>query len=302
MPLEFHDMSTEQSGGKLKLAIVGHEKNGKSWLAATGRKNVLFHGFDQRSEALSGKKGVYELSYIDPQWPKQPESAQNFLTTLGKLEESLDLSKLGFKVPEGTLVRTNVIDSVQTFAQSFQKYALYNSKDIRRELTIGSMKVFLPGGWDAWNAEMVPVENAILRLLALPTDTIIVLHETAEETADSTSEKPRFTGRVGVFPVRYQRLIKYFNEVWRVKLTQVTVNNRSAYIPRVYPLPNYEFDCATAMDLDAQEEPNIEAMIAKSERRQLEAGKPSNTAIAGRSHPELQSSDGQKKQLPQLKI
>jgi AAA domain len=301
MPLEFHDMSNEQTGGKLKLAIVGHEKNGKSWLASTGRKNVLFHGFDQRSEALSGKQGVYEISYIDPQWPKQPESAQNFLTTLGKLEESLDLAKLGFKVPEGTLVRTNVIDSIQTFGKAFQNYALYNSKDIRRELTIGSMKVFLPGGWDAWNAEMVPVENAILRLLALPTDTIIVLHETAEETADSTSEKPRFTGRVGVFPVRYQRLIKYFNEVWRVKLTQTTVNNKSLYVPRVYPLPNYEFDCATAMHLDAVEEPNIQAMIAKSEQRQLASGRPSNTAIAGRAHPELQG-DSLKNQPKQLKL
>jgi len=302
MPLEFHDMSQEQQGGKLKLAIVGHEKNGKSWLAATGRKNVLFHGFDQRSEALSGKKGVYELTYVDPQWPKQPESAQNFLTTLGKLEDSLDLSKLGFKVPEGTLVRTNVIDSVQTFAQAFQRYALYNSKDIRRELTIGSMKVFLPGGWDAWNAEMVPVENAILRLLALPTDTIIVLHETAEETADSTSEKPRFSGRVGVFPVRYQRLIKYFNEVWRVKLTQSVVNNKSAYLPRVYPLPNYEFDCATAMDLDATEEPNIEAMISKSEHRRLAAGLPGNISIAGRGLPQidLQSESSKNKLLVKI--
>jgi hypothetical protein len=302
MPLEFHDMSNEQTGGKLKLAIVGHEKNGKSWLAATGRKNVLFHGFDQRSEALSGKQGVFEISYIDPQWPKQPESAQNFLTTLGKLEESLDLSKLGFKVPEGTLVRTNVVDSVQTFGKAFQNYALYNSKDIRRELTIGSMKVFLPGGWDAWNAEMVPVENAILRLLALPTDTIIVLHETAEETADSTSEKPRFTGRVGVFPVRYQRLIKYFNEVWRVKLTQTTVNNKSLYVPRVYPLPNYEFDCATAMHLDAVEEPNIEAMIAKSERRQLEMGRPANSTIAGRSLPNELQSESSKNKQPMLKL
>lgn len=280
MPIEFHDMAQEPPVSKLKLAIVGHEKNGKSWLAATGRKNVLFHGFDQRAEALSGKAGVFELSYIDPQWPKQPDAAQNFLTNLSRLEESLDLSDLGFKVPKGTLVRTNVIDSVQTFGKAFQNYALYNSKDLRRELTIGSMKVFLPGGWDAWNAEMVPVENAILRLLALPTDTIIILHETAEETADSTSEKPRFSGRVGVFPVRYGRLIKYFNEVWRVKLTQSVVNNKSAYTPKVYPLPTYEFDCATAMLLDQVEDPNIEAMIRKHENKLLALPGPKNNQAA----------------------
>lgn len=282
MPLEYHIMSEEPPTGKQKIAIVGHEKNGKSWLAATGRKNVLFHGFDQRAEALSGKPGVYEISYIDPQWPKQPESAQNFLTNVGKLEESLELSNLGFNVPKGTLVRTNVIDSIQTFGKAFQNYALFNSKDLRREINIGPQKVFLPGGWDAWNAEMIPVENAILRLLALPTDTIIVLHETMEETADSTSEKPKFTGRVGVFPVRYQRLIKYFNELWRVKLTQTVVNNKSLFVPKVYPLPNYEFDSATAMNLDQIEDANIEAMIAKHEQRK--------NGLLG---------SGQKNQLPQ---
>jgi inosine/xanthosine triphosphate pyrophosphatase family protein len=261
-------MSEEPPVAKLKLALIGKEKNGKSWLAASGRRPVLVHDFDNRAEALQGKPGVYVISYVEPQWPKQPEAAQKFLDILGKLEESLDLADLGFKVPKGTFVRTNVVDSIQTFGKAFQGYALYGQKDIRREITFGGMKVFLPGGWDAWNAEMVPVENSVLRLLALPTDTTIILHETAEETPDSTSEKPKFTGRVGVFPVRYQRLIKYMNEVWRVKLTQaIDKNNKSAYLPKVYPLPTYEFDAASAMLVDGIEEPNILAMIAKHEQR-----------------------------------
>ena len=298
MPIELHSMSEEQSTDKLKLAIVGHEKHGKSLLTSTGRKNVLSHDFDQRAEALAGRAGVYALSYSDPKWPIQPDAAQMFLDVVGQLETSLDMFDLiGFlnnkgiktkydgKVSKETIIHTNVVDSIQTFGKAFQNYALFNSKDIRREIAFGGMKIFLPGGWDAWNAEMIPVENAILRLLALPTDTIIVLHETAEEAADSTSEKPRYTGKVGVFPVRYQRLIKYMNEVWRVKLTQVVANgNKLAYLPRVYPLPTYEFDAATAMLLDAQEEPNIEALIAKHKAR-LNTNK-------------LQS-ESSKKQLPQ---
>src|SRR5229473_287625 len=272
MPTELRIMAEEPPVAKLKIALVGKEKHGKSWLSATGRPNVLVHDFDNRAEALQGKRGVYVISYVEPQWPKQPEAAQKFLDNLAKLEDSLDLSDLGFKCPKGTLVGTNVIDSIQTFGKAFQNYALYGQKDIRREITFGGLKVFLPGGWDAWNAEMVPVENCVLRTLALPTDTVIVLHETAEETADSTSEKPRFTGRVGVFPVRYQRLIKYFNELWRVKLIQMTVNGKLAYKPQVFPLPNYEFDCATAMMLDAQEEPSIIQMIAKHEQRLKQNG------------------------------
>jgi hypothetical protein len=284
MPTEFRIMQEEPPVAKLKIALVGKEKNGKSWLAATGRPWVLDHDFDNRAEALQGKKGVCAISYVEPQWPQQPTAAQQFLDVMAQLETSLDLhdlipllrrlnpTKKFPDVPKETIIGTNVIDSIQTFGKAFQNYALYGQKDIRREITFGGLKVFLPGGWDAWNAEMIPVENCVLRMLALPTDTVIVLHETAEETSDSTSEKPRFTGRVGVFPVRYQRLIKYFNELWRVKLVQMTVNGKLAYKPQVFPLPNYEFDCATAMLLDAQEEPSIVQMIAKHELRLKQNG------------------------------
>lgn len=271
MPIELRTMESEPPVSKLKLAIVGHEKNGKSRLASTARKPILFHDFDNRAEALQGIKGVHVISYVDAGWPIQPSAANDFLTTISKLEESLDLSKLGFKVPQETIVKTQVIDSITTFGAAFQRYALATSKDLRRTLQIGSYQVHLPGGWDAWNSEMISVENAILRMLALPTDTIIILHETSEETADSTAEKPRFTGRIGVFPVRYGRLIKYFNEVWRVKLTQVietTANGaKPRFLPRVYPLPTYEFDAASTLAVDAIEEPNIEAMLLKNQNK-----------------------------------
>jgi hypothetical protein len=299
MPIERRIMSQEPPVSRLKVAIVGNEKNGKSWLAATGRKNVLVHDFDNRAEALQGKPGVYCLSYVEPQWPNQPDAAQNFLTNLSLLESSLELRNLGFDVPEGNLVQTNVIDSIQTFGKAFMSYALYGNKEIRRVLSFGGktpLQLFMPGGWDAWNSEMVAVENAVLRLLALPTDTIIIMHETAEETPDSTAEKPKFTGRVGVFPVRYQRLIKYFNEVWRVKLTQVVENNKSFYRPRVYPQPTYEFDCATALLLDAVEEPNIEAMIRKHESKAPKAQVQSATAA------KLQASKPEDNKPKQLKI
>jgi hypothetical protein len=285
MPIEFRIMSEEPPVAKLKIALVGKEKNGKSRTAATARPNVLVHDFDNRAEALQGLRGVYVISYVEPQWPKQPEAAQKFLDNLAKLEESLDLADLGFKCPKGTIVGTNVIDSVQTFGRAFQNYALYGQKDLRREISFPGMKVFLPGGWDAWNAEILPVENSILRVLALPSDTVIVLHEIAEETPDSTSEKPKFTGRIGVFPVRYQRLIKYFNELWRVKLIQTSKDNKHVYLPKVFPLPTYEFDCATAMLLDQQEEPSIVEMIKKHESRLKQNG--------------LLPSDGAKKQLTQ---
>lgn len=276
MTTELKSMAEEPPASKLKIAIIGHEKNGKSQLAATGRKPVLFHEFDGREEALTGKSGVYVLPYRDKSWPMQPEAAQDFLTNLSKLEDSLDLHQFNPAIAEGTIVRTNVVDSIQTFGRAFMQYALYGSGDIRREMKVGSYKVFLPKGWDAWNSEMIAVENAILRLLALPCDTIIILHETAEEAVDSTEEKPKYTGRVGVYPARYSRILKYFNDVWRVKLTQVVENNKTRYVPRVYALPNYEFDAATTLNLDAVETPNIEELVKKStgNNNKLQPGKP----------------------------
>lgn len=282
MTAELFTMSQEPPTAKLKLAIVGREKNGKSQLASTARKPILFHEFDGRKEALSGKQGVFVLEYKDKFWPNQPEAAQDFLTNLSKLEESLDLRSLNPSIKDETIIRTNVVDSIQTFGRAFMQYAMFNSPDIRREMKVGSYKVFLPGGWDAWNSEMMSVENAVLRLLALPCDTIIILHETEEETADSTAEKPKFTGRVSVYPVRYQRLLKYFNDVWRVRLTQTVVGNKSAYLPKVYPLPSYEFDASSTLNLGPVEDPNIEALIAKGRNNLLEAQPPkARPQIAG---------------------
>ena len=268
MPIELSNMEKEPPIGKIKLALIGYEQNGKSRLAATARKPVLFHEFDRKKETLRGLPGVFVISYVDPQWPKQPTACQDFLTTISKLEDNLDLNKLGFDVPEKTYVRTNVVDSIQTCAKSAKDYAMYNSADLRREINIGSHKLFFGRGWDATNAEMTEVEQFILRLTALPTDTIIILHETAEQADDSTPEHKKFTGRVDVYPPRFRMLLKYFPEIWRVKLTQVVgKNNQMSFVPRVYPLPTYEFDSGTTMLLDAVEEPNIEQMIAKHEQR-----------------------------------
>ncbi len=271
MPVEFRVMESEPPVDKLKIMLVGPEQNGKSRLAATARKPVLFHDFDNKRESLVGIPGVYVITYVDPQWPKQPTACQDFLTIASKLEESLDLSKLGFKVPEGTYVKTNVIDSIDTYGKACLNYALFGSPQLRREVTFGGHKVFIPGGWDSWKVEMTEVENNVLRLLALPTDTIIIIHETSEQADDSTPENPKYTGRVGVYPARHRALIKYFPEIWRVKLTQsvtMTPNGaKTGYAPRVYPFPNHEFDCGTTLLLDPIEEPNIEAMIAKHELR-----------------------------------
>src|SRR5258708_35939184 len=97
---------------------------------------------------------------------------------------------------------------------------------------------------------MSEVDNFVLRLLALPTDTIVVLHETEEKAPDSTPEKPKFTGRVDVYPPRYRMLLKYLPKGWPVKLTQTVVaNNQLRLIPSAYTLPTAGFYYSTKLPL-----------------------------------------------------
>jgi len=242
---------------KLKLALIGTEKSGKSRLAVTGRKPILVCDFDQRRESIAGTPGVYIATFRDRGHPYQPEAFGELLDLLTKLETNLDLLKCGFDVLEGTILKTIVLDSISTLAQAAMSYALYTTKEIRREINIGGkITVQIPKSYDAWGAEMSMVTGVLFRVLALPIDVIITLHETAEESPDSSNESPKFTGRIDVFPVRYKRLLKYFNELWRVSRDTGTV-------PKVIIAPDWKFTTATCLDLDGVETPNIEAMIAK---------------------------------------
>jgi hypothetical protein len=260
---------------RLLAAIVGVEKSGKSRLTVTSEPPVLVHDFDGRAKALAGRKGVYSLTYRDVGGINQPEAFTDFLNILSQLELfKNDLSKLVINglpafplAPPETIVKTNTLDSIQWMAKAAMRYNLYSGGGIKgftRNMAIGSINVRFPGGFDSWNAEMAALEECILRVFALKTHVLVTLHEQAEEAPGSTAEKPVYTGRVNIFPARYQRLLGLFNEVWRVS-RGVSVDGRaSGSVPVVKTTPTYDFAYgASAMLLDAEEEPDIQKMIAK---------------------------------------
>jgi AAA domain len=289
MPVEIVSMENESPTGNIRLALVGEEKSGKSRCAATGRKPVLFLDFDRRREAIAGIPGVYAITFHDAVYPKMPDAAALAMDLMTKLETSLDLSKLQLVAPdgtvsrvtppppEGTILQTLVFDSMSTMANAFRNYAMANNKDLRREISIGATKSYFVKGWDTWNAETSQIEPFFLRSLALGIDVICIFHEKKEEAEDSTEDSPKFTGRVTVFPARYRSLIKYFSEVWRMKLENCQIQDNGKlvykYVPRVKPWPSFEFSAATAMLLDETENPDIEAMIKKSEARRSSSNK-----------------------------
>jgi AAA domain len=288
MPIEIVDMGSASASDNIRAALVGEEKVGKSRLAATGRKPVLFLDWDQRREAVAGIPGVYAVTFKDKFYPNMPDAAALGLDAMSSLERSLDLAdfeitgpdgqkySLNPKPPKGTIIKTLVYDSMASMGEAFRNYSMANNKDLRREIAIGKTKSYFVAGWDTWNAETSQVVPYIMRGFGLPgVDVIAIFHEAKEQAEDSTEKDPKYTGRITVFPVRYKVLLKYFSEVWRIKLAQkaITEGGRTEYryVPRIYPQPDFSFNCSSAMLLDSEEEPNIEQIIQKHLLRKQKA-------------------------------
>jgi hypothetical protein len=85
---------------------------------------------------------------------------------------------------------------------------------------------------------------------------IAILHECMEQDERSTEENPIYTGKVEVYPRRYNSLLIYFNEVWRVERS-------FGKIPKVQIDPDGKFNMAsTALGLSKVEYPNIAQALA----------------------------------------
>ena len=272
--IDAKSMETEVSSDLLHVALVGPENNGKSVLCTTAPGIKLFMDYDQKKQVIAGKKDVKAITFKNAGASYMlPDAAEEILDVMTGLETSLDLFNLKDKkgaklfpdVPEGTIVKNLIHDSMASLGKIIMDYELYSSGDLRREIKIGpKLSINIPKNFDAWNAEMKGVESIVMRSFALPVNIFCTFHERAEEAPDSSIERPKYTGRVSLYPVRYRDLLlKYFTDIWRVKLTNVG----GVYTPRVYVLPDFSHDNGTSMRLDAVEEPDISKMIEKHKKR-----------------------------------
>lgn len=265
MSIEYQSLETVRPFQKLQNLLIAKEKAGKSWLAATAPKPILFLDTDLRAGSLAGREGVFAATLRDPAPHLQPTAFNELLDILTKLEKEATLKDI---YPEWPAIKpaTIVDDSVTTTARCASRYALYTNTDVRRRLMFGNWSVDFAKNFDAWNAEMSTIEALILRCLALPYHFIATIHEAEEESEDSTPEKKKFTGKIGVFPARYQLLLKYFNDVWHLENAPDPDNSGSTiYKPRVQVRPDYRCPWAvTTLNLTEQfQKPDIASMLAK---------------------------------------
>ncbi len=252
---------------RLMLILVGRQKAGKSRMAATARKPVFFMDHDKRWQSLAGLPGVFVLTFNDSMKPGiQPTSYNDQLTVLTDLESGMTLAKMGEKYGKkdwpDIRPKTLVMDSMTSLSKAIMDYNLYANPGLRREIVIANMKLFFPGGWDAWNADVSSAYNIVMRLVAMKDmDLILNFHESDEKGAGSTSENPVYTGKKDLFPDRYRVFNTYFSEIWRVSREQ------GQLVPTVQVSPDFRFTASSNLNFSKLKPtdivPDISAMIAK---------------------------------------
>jgi hypothetical protein len=242
-----------------KIAIVGPSGSGKSWLAAScaSAEEPAFHfDWDARKQSIAGKPHVTSKTYQDVDFPnKMPTAWANFMVDLLKLEQAKQKGTNPYK--------WYIYDSATFGSIASMNNILYNTGSMRREVRAAGRVTYVPGGFDAYKAEMADVLGAWQRLLCLG-NLIVTFHEGKEKDDASTSEKQVFTGKYGVQPPRYQDMVALFNDTWRIK----------ALGPGRYEVqtqPDSLFTAKNTMLLDATETPDIRKMMAKY---QVKAKKP----------------------------
>ena len=266
--IEATTAETAMAFSRLTLILVGAEKSGKSRLAATARKPILFNDHDKRFNALAGIPGVYGLTYMDSAKPNElPTAYSDQLTVLTHLEQGKTLKELGALYGKtdwpAEPPRTIIIDSMAALSAHIMAYNLYTNPSLRREIKIAGNTLYFPKGWDTWNADTSSAYSLVMRLMAMKnTDIILIFHEENEiDETRTTEDKRAFTGKKGLFPARYSQFNKYFNEIWRVSRDSGNV------IPTIQVSPDFRFAASSNLDFSkikaSEIIPDINAMILK---------------------------------------
>ena len=236
------------SDERLKIAIVGESKTGKSWMAATAPGPIMFYDFDDRAASLRGKPnlGVKTLLDLDQFQPRAVKTLD------------ADLNNFKYRKKNGKAIpATFVFDSMTYFKKAIENEYMDQMKGGFRELKVSALtKVRIPEGWDVINGVRSYLEYTMTEFSTLG-NIICVFHVRDEKDKDkSTPKETKYTGKLTVDPQYLATLLSLFNEVYYISVDAV-----GKY--EVVVKPNYECRASTTLLLDDREPPNINTIIAK---------------------------------------
>ena len=233
----------------LKIAIIGEQKAGKSWLASTAPKPIRYYDWDNRKESLEGKPGMYVSS--------TPE------LTMLSVEADLSVMKAN-KIKKLPLPATVVHDSV-TFMNKAMEDELRRqnpNSSFFRGIRMGSTTtMYVRQGFDVINGIQNYMQYLIDEYTCLGINQVYVFHQKDEkDKAESKPNAPVYTGKLTVNPQYLDGVLSKLNEVYHIV---VDASRPNAVQYRVECRPNNDINASTTMLLDPIEIPDIAAMIAK---------------------------------------
>lgn len=237
---------------RLKIAIVGKPKTGKSWMAATAPKPIMYYDFDGRAESIAGRTGIKVKTLIDLDSQK-PQAVMAI--------ES-DLAAFQYAKLEGRPVpATFVFDSITYFKKCMENELIKQESSFGRKIRLGlSKQLQVAAGWDVINGVRGYLEYIINSFSQLG-NVIFVFHQRDEKDRDkSTKTETAYTGRQTVDPQYLETVLALFNEVYFI---DIDYNNN--YVVQVKA--NAQAGASTTLRLDANEKPDIAAMIEKHKQR-----------------------------------
>jgi hypothetical protein len=237
---------------RLKVAICGEKKSGKSKLIAdTARKPLLHYDFDDRRESIAGAKDTIIKTLID--------SDSITPQAWGILES--DLSSLEYAKRNGTLpLKSLALDSA-TYLRQIAENQMMKDTNMMRRAKIGLTSYQIAQGWDAINYVHRMLYTLLRRLFALDIDIYVVFHTRNEkDRVKSTKEETFYTDRLTVDPQNLDVLLPMFNETWR---TFVDLDGNF----KLQVKQDFRFNAATALKIGQDmgiENPDIQALLQKN--------------------------------------
>lgn len=238
----------------LKIGILGKQKSGKSWFAATAPQPIRYYDWDNRKESLEGKPGLFIASAPS--------------LTMLDVERDLSIMKAN-KVNKLPLPATVVHDTVTMMRYAMEAEIRRQSPGLFRSIRVGnSTTVYVGADWDVINGIQRYFEYLMAEYTALGINQVYVFHERDEkDKGESTPNKPVYTGLLTVDPQYLAEKLSHLNEIYHIKI-DATKPNKTIY--EVECRPTIDVNASTTLMIDAVEPPDIMKMIAKHKQRRAE--------------------------------
>jgi AAA domain len=243
------DSSTVTNIDRLKVAICGEPKTGKSSvIARTARKPLIHYDFDDRKESIAGIPDTYVKTIYD-KTDTSPTAWSEFESDIGTLEYLKEKKELPFK--------SIAVDSITFLRKYAEHQMLKDSTTSRAKFKIGSTEYLVPKDWDAINAVQHMMDTIFNRIFSLDIDVYATFHTRLEKDQNkSTTLNIVYKDTLTIDPPNMKMLLPKFNDCWR------TYVDGGKYM--IQMKPDWMFNAATVLkNVGDNEVADIQALLLK---------------------------------------